>query len=83
MRSFTTIAYLSSNIIRMIKFKRIRQEGQATRMGQIEMYTKFCSDTLNGRKNFVLSKSILAWILENQGGKAWNGLKRVRLAASC
>jgi hypothetical protein len=56
MSSFTTIAYLSSNIIRMITFKRIRQEGQAAHKGQIEMYTKFCSDTLNGRKKFVLSK---------------------------
>jgi hypothetical protein len=55
MSSSTTIAYLSKNIIR-IKFKRIRQEGQAARKGQIEMYKKFCSDTLNGRNNFVLSK---------------------------
>jgi hypothetical protein len=27
-------------------------------------------------------KFILAWILENQGGKAWNGLRRERLVAS-
>jgi hypothetical protein len=56
MSSFTTIAYLSSNVIRMIKFKRIREKRQAARKGQIEMYTKFCSDNLNGRNNFVLSK---------------------------
>jgi hypothetical protein len=40
----------------MIKFKRIRQEEQAACKGQIEMYTKCCSDTLNGRTNVVLSK---------------------------
>jgi hypothetical protein len=56
MSSFTTIAYLSPNIIRMIKIKRIRQEGQAARKGQIEIYTTFCSDTPNGRNNFVKAK---------------------------
>jgi hypothetical protein len=35
MSSFTTIAYLSPDVIRMIKFKRIRQEGQAAGKGQI------------------------------------------------
>jgi len=86
MISFTTTAYLSSNIIRVIKFKRIWQEGQTACKGQIEMYTKCCSDTLHGRKIFVLWKRMremnISMGFRKSGRKAWNGLGGERLVAS-
>jgi hypothetical protein len=75
--------YSSSNIIRVIKSRRMRWAGHVARMGREEVHTGFWWGDLREGNHFedpgVDGKIILKWIFKKWDGGAWTGLIWLRL----
>jgi hypothetical protein len=75
--------YLSPNIVRVIKSRRMKWKGHVTRMGKGEMYTRFWWGDLRegahledpGEDGKIISK----WIFVTWNGWTWTGLSWLRI----
>jgi hypothetical protein len=75
--------YLSQNIIRVIKSRRMRWAGHVAHMGKREVYTGCWWGDLRESDHLgdpgVDESIILKWICKPWDGGAWNGLSWLRI----
>jgi hypothetical protein len=78
--------YLSSDITRMIKSRKMRWPGHVTRMERLEMRTKFWLESLKVRNNSedlgVDGKIILKWTVGKWGWREWIEFIRLSIVTS-
>jgi len=76
----------SSNIIRVIRSRKMRWDGYVACMGEIKMHIGFWWGNLRKRDHFedpvVDWRIILRWIFRKWDGGAWNGLIWFRIGTS-
>jgi len=76
--------YSSPNIVRVIKFRRMRGAGHVARMGRGEAYTGFWWGNLRERDHLgdagVDGRIILGWIFRKWNLGVWTGSSWLRIA---
>jgi hypothetical protein len=74
--------YISADIVRVSKSRRMRWADHEARMGRREMHMKFWSQSLKGRdhsQDLGVDGRISDWILGKWGGKMRTGLIWLRI----
>jgi hypothetical protein len=76
----------ASNIIRVIKLRKMRWAGHTARAGETTNAYNIWLDNLNGRDHLedpdVYEKTISEWTLGKYGGRVWTGCIWLRIETS-